>query len=326
MPVITSHWQQLRIDIPAFEERGVFEARTLFMRKGHLPTKSRSKRRATARGLAKQGIFEEVLSIATVQSLVSNTDHSIVYRATLDNNTVILKCSVPNEFRIRDNSSYVDLEAEAQAYQNKLGSLRGIVVPEFYGFYTQEVKGEKPIGCLVLEDFGDCVETFFYELSFDDRVQIAHLLATLHRANSRLDNFSEQNVVCRGGRYRLINFHDLKSHTCKCTGHVYAGELQPEVDELGCLDLFMDLEELDIWSNDIGPHVVIAGGNHSIEEYPSQEDIDFFFPADEYNEADLSANLPTILTWLQGFKSFTGSREEYKANMPHLNIIFGEKF
>lgn len=161
-------FHQLRIDIPAFEKCGIFKARTLLMRQSQLPTKSRSKRRAS--GLAKRGPSQELLSVATVQSVVSSTDHSVVYRATLDKNTVILKCSVPNELRLRDHRSFVDLKTEAQAYQDKLARLCGTVVPKFYGFYVQEAKGlEKPIGCLVLEDCGDCIETFFYELPYDDR-------------------------------------------------------------------------------------------------------------------------------------------------------------
>ncbi|KII85603.1 hypothetical protein PLICRDRAFT_94488 [Plicaturopsis crispa FD-325 SS-3] len=316
---------QLRIEIPAFKERGIREARTLLLKKGQLSTKSRSKHRRPA--TAQRGVSQDLLSVATAQSVVSRSDHSIVYRATLDNDTVIIKCSVPSPFRIHDHTSFNDLKAEAHAYQKRLKTLHGTVVPNFHGFFHGTCLvgriGEKPIGCLVLEDCGESVEKFFYELSFDDRAEIARLLAKLHHAGCIPDDFAEQNLVCRDGQYRLIDFHGLKPHKCEWPGNLYVGEREPEVDDMGCIDLYMNCKELSIWTIDIYPDVKIAGSKYSSKRYPSQEDIDFFFPKEDYNVSDLLINLRTILTWLENYRKSTLSREEYKASMPPLNIIFG---
>ncbi|KII85612.1 hypothetical protein PLICRDRAFT_44939 [Plicaturopsis crispa FD-325 SS-3] len=322
----TAASQQLRIEIPAFPDWGMRQASMLSLKKGELSTKSRSKRRSSA--IAKRGVSQDVFSVATVQSVISSTDHSIVYRATLDNNTVVIKCSVPSAFRIHDHASFNDLKAEARAYQSQLVRLHGTVVPLFYGFFHGschvEDIGDKPVGCIVLEDCGESIETFFPELPPKDRAEIAGLLAQLHRARCMPDDFAEQNVVCRDGQYRLIDFHGLKSHNCKWSGKLYAGELEPEVDEIGCLDLYMSCKELSLWTTSRVRGVKIAGVYYSPDRLPSQEDIDFFLPKDEYNPSDLRINLRTILPWLAGYPKSSLSREKYKESLPPLKIVLGK--
>ncbi|KII85341.1 hypothetical protein PLICRDRAFT_178430 [Plicaturopsis crispa FD-325 SS-3] len=270
-------------------------------------------------GVARRKPRTTTVATATVQSSISITNHSKVYRAMMANQAVVLKFSVPNKLDRFDKRSSLDIEDEARAYRGKLQTLQGTVVPRFFGYFKAETQLKREIGCLVLEDCGERVGGSFLALPHADRVTIFKLLAKLHERRCATDDFAERNVVCRDGEYRLIDFHDLKYHRCKSTD-LHIGKPTPSVADIGCGDLFFYGKEMDIWPIARRPHVMIGGLAHNKELFPPQDVIDQLVPDDQ--EA-VRANLHVLTPWLRNYKRVLDENgvvdiSSYKKTMPDI--------
>jgi hypothetical protein len=196
-----------------------------------------------------------------IHALIHNNDHSVVYRASLDDHlAVVLKFSLDE-----DEGSNADLTKEANAYMTYLKPLQGSVIPTFYGKYQGTCSEHgTTISCIVLEDCGDEVSTEFHELPDAERrvsVYISPISMKLNRlrryrileqlgkfhagSNHHPLDFAERNVVVKDGQYRLIDFHTLIEHECEFEGHWGFGEYFNT--DFGCMLLAHVAIEFDAW-------------------------------------------------------------------------------
>lgn len=122
---------------------------------------------------------------ATAYQLIrhDSNEHSTVYRASIGDRSVVLKCCLSDQH-------LSDLEREATAYQSALLELQGTVVPHFYGFYKGSLGNGRPMGCIVLEDCGDRLDQCFESLPWDDR----------YGPNVVLNSESFCTLICLGDR------------------------------------------------------------------------------------------------------------------------------
>ncbi|KII85345.1 hypothetical protein PLICRDRAFT_178434 [Plicaturopsis crispa FD-325 SS-3] len=258
-------------------------------------------------------------AIAIIHSSIQKTEHSLTCRATLSDQAVVLKFTVP----LSGLSSLRDLENEAMAYRGKLKPLQGTVVPRYLGLYKATKKTGEVLGCMVLEDCGDAVEVPFCELPLEHRIQILKHVVALHARKCALDDFAEHNVVGRDGQYRLIDFHGLKKHLCECNGDLRLEESILDADDIGCLDLYYYGQEMRVWPEWTPPHVLVGDLTLEIKLYPKQEVIDQLLSDVEPDR--LEANAHIVAPWLRRYRKLqnrgiTIPVEKYKERRPALTV------
>ncbi|KII85396.1 hypothetical protein PLICRDRAFT_700930 [Plicaturopsis crispa FD-325 SS-3] len=219
---------------------------------------------------------------ATILHTIHESTHSIVYRASIDGQQVILKRSV---YHPRRHSSYIDLEAEADVYQANLVRLQGTVIPHYYGFYQSSDDSEEKVCCLVLEDCGDPVPSF-YGLPADVKLKIMQLVKTLHDEGYGLCDFAERNVVCRDDRYRLIDFDDIATHSCNWDGNLHVGERRPT--NLVCRYTLVCGLDMNFWPVVRPPSVLIGSTPCPKKWYPSQQILDALLLGINKEDIDLN--------------------------------------
>ena len=73
----------------------------------------------------------------------------------------------------------------------------------------------------------------------------------LHMLGVSPNYFAERNVVCKNGRYRLINFHDIEDikddHECHWIGVLLEGAPNPGTLKIGCPYIYEVGMSLSLW-------------------------------------------------------------------------------
>ena len=118
--------------------------------------------------------FTPDLTQELVLQKVIHGSRSTVYRGTLDGTPVVVKIAFD------DYKAKLKLRKEANNYF-ALEDLQGTVIPRCYNYFTgsARVKGEREpidIGCLILEDCGEPVESL-YRLKPEDRYVNVHFIS-----------------------------------------------------------------------------------------------------------------------------------------------------
>ncbi|KAL0959512.1 hypothetical protein HGRIS_011222 [Hohenbuehelia grisea] len=175
---------------------------------------------------------------------------SPVLRASLNGLNVVLK------FALREDL-VPSLVEEAMLYTGALQPLQGAAVPRCYGLYGGQGEVGQTIACLILENWGECLQQPFHTLplslrcgtSFlaswtlpdhacEVRLRVLDCLGAIHRRGLWHGDFAERNVLERDGDIRIIDFDDARAHACACSMNFRPGSAPPDPDAFGCRQLW----------------------------------------------------------------------------------------
>lgn len=149
-----------------------------------------------------------------------------------------------------------DLAQEAEVYTGALEPLQGITIPRCYGLYAGSGEDGRPIACLVLEYWGECIHQPFVRLPLgvrcvpfylpsvfgaDEpgrRIRILQRLGEIHRQGLLHGDFAERNVLEMDGDIRIIDFDRTEYHDCDCDMDFRPGDTSPDIKEFGCAQLW----------------------------------------------------------------------------------------
>ncbi|GBE88095.1 hypothetical protein SCP_1203240 [Sparassis crispa] len=212
---------------------------------------------------------------------VLHSDYATIYRGIMTRNDtgtctdVVLKCSYRNR--------HADIVEEGSFYVNQLKPLQGDAVPECYCLFRGTGPKGYEIVCIVLEDCGKTVGSPFATLPLLDRTRILSQLVKIHYAGVMHRDVHEGHVVERGGIFKIIDFHDAVGHEPACdfrfADDLHAGEPEPDGDEAGCIPLWRQCKEFEIW--DDGRIFIPLSGMafRRCNGWPRQEVIDKLMPS-----------------------------------------------
>ncbi|KAJ7109486.1 hypothetical protein C8R44DRAFT_289464 [Mycena epipterygia] len=160
------------------------------------------------------------------------------------------------KFAMREDLIY-GLEEEERVYGNALKTLQGSAIPRCFGIYTG-MQEDRPIACLVLEYFGECIKQPFQFLPLDLKIQILEHLGAIHREGLLHGDFAERNVLLQDGNIRIIDFDQTEAgHHCRCTMNFRLLPLpgasgMPGINEFGCEQLWEVWSDLRMWDISAG--------------------------------------------------------------------------
>ncbi|KDR80117.1 hypothetical protein GALMADRAFT_62327 [Galerina marginata CBS 339.88] len=132
------------------------------------------------------------------------------------------------------------LEREAEFYRNDLKDLQGKVVPQYFGFYKQDL-GET-IACLLLEYIDDDDKDITNGPLWYRRVMLA--MAEVHKAgiiHGGLLDFKKEHIIRMGKSPRIVDFSRATRH--KCEGTLPANEHGVVPDDVISCEELRGLEE-----------------------------------------------------------------------------------
>ncbi|TCD69228.1 hypothetical protein EIP91_008331 [Steccherinum ochraceum] len=167
---------------------------------------------------------------------------------------------------------------EAHAYDEH-EQIQGTVIPQLYGVLIGPVqKGSAPLACLVLERFGDRLETSFEKLDSNAKATILDTLVAAHKAGLDHLDFVENHVLVKNGQYRIADLSYVKKHEGTCTWNYkfaeHVGEdTQPEDRDSGCETIWRAALEMLFWNAN---RLCLCGRYYvkKSEDLPSQEQVD----------------------------------------------------
>ncbi|KAH8111266.1 hypothetical protein DFH11DRAFT_1546666 [Phellopilus nigrolimitatus] len=209
-----------------------------------------------------QNLTGETLIADKLSMLLRTDSRTLIYRASHNGRDIILKLRFGKD-------DIEDLVEKDKAYLRLPGreELEGKVIPAYLGFYSGKDKGQREIGCIVMEDCGENIGTTA-KLPLEVQEKLCGLLKTLHDFGLHHVNFSTNKVFERDGKYRIIDHDSLKQHECEWDGNWHIGEEIPFIGELKCRNLRVTGKKLGIWKPFYGKSVMING-----EDYMNEKDI-----------------------------------------------------
>ncbi|KAJ8701640.1 hypothetical protein PTI98_000404 [Pleurotus ostreatus] len=134
---------------------------------------------------------------------------------------------------------------EINAYERKLHSWQGYLIPNCYGLYQVE-DDDQVVSFLVLEFSGLPID-FNVEYPEDLKAEILNKLSTLHRAGFCHGDLEDYNIVVDDGQVMFIDLEDVEPHECQVKQAIIPDDLVPASAEFGCKEIYHIAYMLKVW-------------------------------------------------------------------------------